>query len=391
MYELRLKRGAEQRLLRGHLWVFAGELAGVPAQLADGAVVAVADQRGERLGYGLYAQQGAISVRLVQRGSEPPPPDFIAQRLRAAVARRGLWGQQQNMLRLVHGEADGLPGLIVDRYGSHLVLQIHCAGMEQRRHEVLAALQAELDVQSVTALRRSVHRKHEGLPVGPPELLAGEAPSELLFGEGDLRYHVSVVAGAKGGFFLDQRANRARLRSWVRPGDRVLDLFCGSGGFGLNAARAGAGEVVLADTSRPALERALRSAEVNGLEVLTRQADLFRVLAGWAEEEAGAWDVVVLDPPGLARARSALPTALKAYRKINEAGLRLLRPGGRLLTCSCSQPVGRDAFLATLGEAARRAGRWCTVEAMHGADRDHPVLPGMPETDYLKVALVHAA
>ncbi len=383
---LRLRRGSERRLLKGHLWVFARDLAGSAQGVADGALVAVADARGAVVGHGLYSGQGAVTVRLVAWGERPPGEAFVAGRIRTALRRRQALAEREQMVRLVHGEADGLPGLIVDRFGEHLVLQIHCAGMERRRHEVLRALLECCQPSSVTALRRSVHRKREGLPVGPPEALHGEAPAELELQEGDLRYRVAVVAGAKGGFFLDQRANRARLRRWLRPGQRVLDLFCGSGGFGLNAGRAGAAEVVAADTSGPALARLERSAEANGIEVATRKADLFRALPQWAEREAGQWDVVVLDPPGLARGRAALPTAHKAYRKVNEAALRLLRPGGLLVTCSCSGPVGRDAFLQVLGEAARRAGRWVTVQALHGADEDHPVLPGMPETDYLKVA-----
>ncbi|MBM4319819.1 MAG: class I SAM-dependent rRNA methyltransferase [Deltaproteobacteria bacterium] len=393
MKDLRLKQGEEVRLLSGHLWIYAGELAEPSGELAGGELVRVVTWRGEVVGYGLFSATSRIAVRLLTRGGDEQlaePGEWIDQRLRLALQRRERWAEGSEMMRLVHGEADGLPGLVVDRYGRHLVLQIHCTGFERRKETLVQALLRLLQPESIVHLRRSLHRRKEGLGEGEPELLQGVGPPRLLtLREGDLLYEVDAGGGPKGGFFLDQRANRLRLRSYVRPGDRVLDLFAGSGGFGFAAQRAGAAEVTLVDSGAEVLARAQRSAELNGLQTKVERADLFGALPQWAEgERREAYDVVVLDPPGLARARASLPTARRSYRKINEAALRLVRRGGTLLTCSCSQLLGRQDFLGLLGEAARRAGRWATVLEASGAAPDHPVLPGMPETEYLKALFV---
>lgn len=395
MKELRLEHGEEVRLLGGHLWVYANELAGpLPRDLAGGELVRVISRRGEAIGCGLYSATSRIAVRLLVRGEEELPADpeeWIGERVARALRRRARWAEGSEMMRLVHGEADGLPGVVLDRFGDHLVLHILCTGFELRKEPLVRALVRCCAPQSIVHLRRSLHRRKEGLPEGEPETLHGQAPTgPLTLHEGDLAYRVEPGAGPKGGFFLDQRSNRQRLRSLVRPGDRVLDLFAGSGGFGFAAARAGAAEVTLVDSGLEVLERARQSAELNGLQVATERADLFRVLPGWAQgERRQGYDVVVLDPPGLARDRASLPTARRAYRKINEAALQLVRPGGTLLTCSCSQPLSRQGLLEVLGEAARRAGRWATVQEYGGAAPDHPVLPGMPETEYLKALYLH--
>lgn len=386
MKPVQLRRGEEIRLLGGHLWVYRNEIADIPAGLLPGDLVAVAAARGGTVGWGYYSPDSGIAVRLVSRGPEPPPGDLLARRVGAALARRGALLAQEPMVRLVHGEADGLPGLVVDRFGPLLVLGIHSVGLERRRTEIVAALVDQLRPEAILLLRRSPHRRKEGLPEGEPELLQGTLPEgPLTLAEGDLRYRVDAGGGPKGGFFLDQRENRARLRAYVRPGDRVLDLFSGSGGFGFSALRAGAASALLVDSGKEVLPRLEQSAALNALSVVTERADLFEDLPRWATDGVrGQFDVVILDPPGLVRERSGLPVARRAYRKINEAALRLVRPGGLLLSCSCSQPLSRELLLETVGEAAVRAGRWVTLLEARGAAADHPVLPGMPETEYLK-------
>ncbi len=389
MESLRLGRGRELRLLGGHLWVYATDVQRVEGAPGPGEPVLVRARDGRVLGTGLFNPSGKIVARLVTRGEARWSEELVAQRIRdAAEARQGL-DLVTDMYRVVHGESDGLPGLVVDRYGEHLVIQLLSMGMEVRRDAIVTSLVELLSPRSITEVRSSVHRRREGLDRGEPTVIHGEAPEDaLVLEERGIRYLVDVGTGPKGGFFTDQRENRVALGRYVRPGDEVLDLFAGSGGFGFAAAKAGAGRVTLVDSAKATLERARESADLNQVEVGLLRVDLFSEIRDLAKELGPVHDVVVLDPPGIAKHAKALPAATRAYLKLNQAALSMVRQGGLLVSCSCSQPMSTVGLLGVVGQAAVRSGRRVSVLEIRGSGPDHPILPGMPETKYLDAIFV---
>ncbi len=382
-----LKPGEQEDLRRGRRWVYANEVAAVAGDPAPGDVVDVLDASRRFLGRGYYNPRSLITVRLLTHEDEPVDAAFFRRRLEAAWAyrRRAFAGREERLraCRVVFGEADSLPALIVDRFGDVLSLQTLALGID-RWKETIAGLLAELLAPAAIVERNDAPvRDLEGLErrVG---LLRGDLPAQVTVVEEGVEFAVDVLGGQKTGHFLDQLDNRVAARG-LCAGGRVLDAFAYTGGFGLHAAWAGAREVVLVDDSEAALALAAANARRNGVaeRVTTRRANAFdelRRLAAAGER----FDVVILDPPAFAKSRSAREGALRGYKEINLRAMKLLPPGGVLVTASCSSHIDEEEFVAVVHAAAADAGRLVRLIERRGAGRDHPVLLGAPETRYLK-------
>lgn len=387
---LLLRKDQERRLLAGHAWVYSNEVDTAATPLKDlepGQPVEILGASGRWIGHGYVNPHSLICARLVSRErSRPLTPALWVARLRQALElRERLY--ERPYYRLAYGEGDGLPGLIVDRYGDLLGVQITTAGMERARGEILAALEQVLRPQAIVLRNDTGVRGLEGLGQGVESVL-GAPEDRLILTEGGpgghLEFLISPLSGQKTGWFYDQAENRARLgRFWV--GERVLDLCSYIGAWGLRAAALGAREVTCVDSSAAALERVLENAARNhlGERIRTLQGDTFEVLRE-LKDQGRHFDTLLLDPPAFIKRRRDEKEGTQAYRRLNRLALELIEPGGLLVTSSCSFHLGRDAFLRTVQNAARRAGVALQLLAEGQQGPDHPVHPAIPETAYLK-------
>jgi 23S rRNA (cytosine1962-C5)-methyltransferase len=375
-------KGAE-RWRQGHPWVYRADVASAPA---EPGIVRVTDRRGRFQGQALCSPRSQIRLRLLSRTDETIDAAWWTSRIRAAAARRA--GIDATAYRVVHGEGDGLPSLILDRYGPYVVAQLLSAGLEAARADVLAGVRAALSPEGILLRHDASVRRHEGMPL---EVVAayGAVPDAVEVREHGLRYIAALHTGQKTGSFLDQRENRVFIGSHTREGGRALDLFAYHGSFALHLARRAA-SVIAVDQSADALARGARNAALNGYtNIEWKEANVFDLLR---EMERGdeRFDTIVLDPPAFAKTKTSQLRALAGYKEINLRAMRLLVPGGLLLTCSCSYHVHRAEFLAMLADAARDSGRRLELRALTGAAADHPELLNVPETAYLKGALLAA-
>ena len=367
----------------GHPWIYRTDLYDEPGDTPG--IVAVTDRRGRHLGQALYSPKSEIRLRLLTRGREPIDAAWWGERIGAAAARRT--GLAATAYRVVHAEGDGLPSLVVDRYGPYVVSQLLSAGLEQVRDDVLTGIATALAPEGILLRNDSAIRRHEGLPL-EVTLAHGEVPKVVEVVEADVRYAAAPWTGQKTGAFLDQRENRVLVSEHAGPG-RALDLFTYHGSFALHLARR-ATAVVAVDSSAEALARGQENAALNGLtNIVWREANAFDVLRE-LERRAERFDTVVLDPPAFAKSKQSLVRALAGYKEINLRAMRLLEPGGVLFTCSCSYHVNRSVFLDMVADAARDSGTRLQLLAVTGAGRDHPELVNVPETGYLKGALLRA-
>jgi len=373
-----VSRKGEARILRGHPWIFRTDV--VRAQgITPGAVVRVAGSRGRPLGFAFYSDRSEIRLRMIDRG-ETLSESFLRDRVEAAVGWRQSVAEGAAACRLVHGEGDRLPSLIVDRYGDHLVVQTLSQGTEARKDELVRVLVELLRPAGILERNDPRVRALEGLDqrVG---LLYGEVPERVEVKEGDVTFEADLWRGQKTGLFLDQRENHLMARAYARG--RVLDGFSYHGGFALHAARV-AGEVLAVDTSAEAVAQIVRNAERNGLaNVAARDANLFDLLRE-LHDRGERFDTVILDPPAFAKSKDAVEKAVRGYKEINLRALKLLEPGGCLITCSCSYHVHEADFEEILAAAAADASATVTVVEKRRQARDHPVVLGVPETYYLK-------
>ncbi|ADI14310.1 class I SAM-dependent rRNA methyltransferase [Truepera radiovictrix] len=371
-----------RRLAGGHRWVFLDDLRRRPDTPAAPAAVEVIGPGGERLGEGWFNPKTKLALRLVTRGERRLGDDLIEARLRAAARYRERVTAGFEGFRVVHSDADGLPGLTVDRYGEVLVLQQHAAALEPWVPLVVETLRALYRPRGILARNTSPVRALEGLPQ-ETRVLFGSVPERVPFREGEVTLFAAPYTGQKTGAFLDQRENHVYAGEHARG--RALDVFCYHGGFALQLARR-ADEVVAVDSSAAALAELERGAAENGPEVArrvsTRRGDAFELLRA-AVRAGERFDTVVLDPPAFAKARAHKERALAGYRELNVQALKLLNEGGRLFTASCSHFVDDVAFGEMLEGAARDAGRLLRVLARRGAAACHPELLGLPESRYL--------
>jgi len=369
---------AEQRIQAGHLWIYKSDVIDVEA--APGDTVAVLGARGRVIGQALYSDRSQITLRLLAHGAEPADESLWRRRLEAALDFRERLRLDTTAYRLVHGEGDLMPSLIVDRYGDYLVVQSLSQGIERLLPTITRLLVDLVAPKGILARNDVKVRGLEGLDASV-EVLYGDVPPTIAVREGPIEYDVDPWKGQKTGLFLDQRENRAAAAAYARG--RVLDCFSYNGGFAMRLAGS-CDEVTAVDISADAVARIEANAKRNGLtNIEAREANVFDDLRR-LEREGERFDTVVLDPPAFAKNKASVPNALSGYRDINLRALRILKPGGVLVTCSCSYNVDEASFAQVVHEAATDAMVHVDVVEKRMQGRDHPVLLGVPETYYLK-------
>jgi len=382
---LRLRRGEDRRLRAGHLWVFSNEVDNEATPLLDfktGELVRILSDREQFLGYAYVNPHALICARILSRSQvHPPDRSLLTHRLRMALAlRERLYSSPY--YRWVFGESDGLPGLVLDRYGDILVGQIATAGMEALRAELEAAVCEVLSPQVLVWKNDSAARELEQLP---RQVLApiGRAPEELRVLEGQLNYSVTLASAQKTGWFYDQSSNRELWRRLISPGMRLLDVFSYVGAWAIAALTRGAREAVCVDSSEPALQLARRNAAANGVTVAIEHGDAFDVLDELVRR-GERFDAVVLDPPAFIKRKKDIARGQAAYRKLNQIAMRLLERDALLVSCSCSYHLEAEELLRLIQAAARHSGRFVQALYSGGQSPDHPVHPAILESRYLK-------
>ena len=388
------------RLQGRHPWVYRSDvdLVGANAEASDvphGSVVRVFDPRGKFLGTALYSSSSQIAIRMISHGSVADLPALVAERIRAAIAYRKELVSNTDAYRIVFSEADFLPGLIVDRYNDVLCLQILTQAMDSApvRAAIVQTLREELQPEGIVERVDPRIRELEQLPPRPSGLLQGEKSSTVISMNGGrvngdettgVRFHYDGLEGQKTGAFLDQRENYAATAQYAHG--EALDAFCYQGGFSLHLA-AKCSSVTGVDSSRPALEMAENNATLNAREIEWIEGNAFDLLREYAAANR-RYDTIVLDPPAFAKTKRDLEKALGGYKELNLRAIKMLRPGGILVTCSCSFHVGGADFLEVVADAARDAHKSLRVVENRGAAKDHPMLLNVPETNYLKALIL---
>ena len=379
-YTVYLKKNEEKRLIAGHSWVYANEVARIEGKDKNGALCTVCSFDGRFIGKGYINHASKILVRIFIKKDETDDGDFYYNRIKEAWEYRKRLGYE-NCCRVVFGEADNLPALIIDKYADILVIQCLSLGIHQRKKQIIADMVRLFQPKGIYERSDVAVRTKEGLPL-EKGLLYGEVPDEVIIEENGLKMSVDVKNGQKTGYFLDQKENRFAIRRYAKNG-RVLDCFCNSGGFSLNAALT-AKEVTAVDVSPLALDNVMRNASLNGLEnIKTEKADVFELLR--EKKSAGEkYDLVVLDPPAFCKSASEVKDAYRGYKDINVLGIKLVKSGGFLATCSCSHYMTLPLFEKMLSDAAKESGRRVRVAEMKMQAPDHPSLVNEEETQYLK-------
>lgn len=387
-----LRPGEADRILAGHPWIYNASVQRLTQPAADGDIVQVKDHRQRLLGVGFYNSKSKINVRMLASERVEINEAFFKQRIEAAVALRKRYLPEASSYRVVNSEADFLSGLIVDKYNDVLVVQTLSLGMDLRKTEIVSALSSIFKPRAIVERNDVASRKFEGLPESTG-ILAGKEPGSATVTLNGLKFETSFLAGHKTGLYLDQQVNYQAVAQFVPlfPAAQVLDCFSFLGGFGLHAARAGAAHVHMIDQSAEAIEAGKGNAATNGLadKCSFANANVF----DWLKEQTTArpnetvlprFDLIILDPPSFTRNRASVGDALRGYKEIHLRALKLLKPGGVLATFCCSHHVGTDLFQDVILSAAYDARRVLRRVAAYGQSPDHPVIPSIPETEYLK-------
>lgn len=381
---VRISRRGATRLKEGHVWVYRSDIISADG-VAPGALVKVTDERGKSLGTALYSSASQIAVRMISAGPVADLPGLLRERLQAAIAYRARVVTDSDAYRVVFSEADFLPGLIVDRYNDLLSLQVLTQAIDREpvREVVTAELNRQLKPAAIVERVDPRVRELEQLAPLSSGLIQGEK-NNTIFTMNGVRFHYDALEGQKTGAFLDQRENYAAAAQYARG--EALDVFCYQGGFALHLAQQ-CSSVTGIDSSRPALEVADRNAALNGREIEWIEANAFDLLRDSAD--AGRrFDTIALDPPAFAKSKKTLDTALRGYKELNLRALKMLRPGGTLITCSCSYHVSLADFMEVVADSARDMHRTLRVSETRSQARDHPILLTVPETAYLKCLIV---
>lgn len=387
---VKITKKQEYTVKQGHPWIYEDEITETDGTIENGCLIDVFGQKDQYLGTGIFSAESRIRIRLLGNNANEKYDDaFFARKVKYAVSyRRETMRDDIAACRIIHGEADGLPGVTVDRYGDILVSEIASYGMEQRKDIIYSALRSEIpELRGIYERNEGELRLKEGL-----ELYKGwygeDHPEETVFEitENGLKYEVDIENGQKTGFFLDQKYNRMAVRR-IAAGKTVLDCCTHTGSFAMNAAAGGALSVTAMDISERALEMAKMNAERNGITLKLRQGDVFEVLPQLKEEHA-FFDFIVLDPPAFTKSSKTFRSARAGYRQINAMAMRLLPRGGYLATCSCSHFMPKEEFRRMLCDAAADAGVGIRIVEEKGAAPDHPVVPYIPQTEYLKFVLL---
>ena len=387
MAKLILKRGKEERVRAGHPWIYRGEVAALAGDWRPGEAVTVLEGDGRFIGRGFYNPRPSLVCRLLTRHDEPVDGDFFRRRIEVALAFRQAAGLVSDAFRLIWSEADGLPGLIVDRYAGVAVIRCLTLGMVHCRSWIVEAVRGLPAVSGCFANDEVTAGRLEGFEPAR-HWINGTGPSEVEIREGPCRFIVSIEGGQKTGFYLDQRENRALVAS-LAAGRRILDVFCYSAAFACRGLAAGATLAVGVESSPEALELARRNLALNEAanRMELREGNTFDILRGM-ERGRERFDLVVLDPPPFTRTKTAVEAAARGYKEINLRALRLLAPGGILATFSCSHHVSPPLFEDICRAAGGDAGVTVRLVATLGQSRDHPILLNVPETRYLKGLLL---
>jgi 23S rRNA (cytosine1962-C5)-methyltransferase len=384
-----LKAGEADRIVAGHPWIYQGSVLRMTHPAADGELVQVKDHRQRFLGVGFYNSKSKICVRILSPERVDVDQSFFENRINVALALRKRHLPSASSFRVVNAESDFLSGLVVDKYEDVLVLQTSSLGMDQRKNLIVAALQKIFSPRAILERNELSSRKFEGLP-DANGVLCGEFKGPINIRLNDLSFEVNLETGHKTGLYLDQQVNYKLVSEFARGG-QVLDCFAFLGGFGLHAARRGAAHVQMLDQSADAIAAAGRNAEVNGLKEKCsfETANVFdwlkaQTIARPHERIIPTFDLIILDPPSFTRNRASVPDALRGYKEIHLRALKLLKPGGTLATFCCSHHVDATLFQDTLLSAAYDARRILRRIATYSQAPDHPIIPMIPETEYLK-------
>jgi 23S rRNA (cytosine1962-C5)-methyltransferase len=388
-----LKSGVDRPLRRGHPWIFSGAVKELKGGPQPGNIVRVIDNKGRALALGYYNPKSQIAVRILSRNlAQAIDAEFFRERLEAALARRAPFydPDETDSLRLIHAEADGLPGFVVERYDGFIVVQCHTLGAERLKELLLDALEERFSPRGIFERSDLGVRSYEGLPTDTVGALRGETPPATIWmRENGMKLAVDIAGGQKTGFYLDQRDNRTLVRR-ISAGRDVLNLFSYTCATSVAAALGGARRVESVDCDQSALDLARANVEINGLSMANQElikGDAMRVMSEHLDR-GHRHDLVILDPPAFAKHRGALRSALRGYRDLNAKALRLLRRGGLLLTSSCSGLVTMEDFQQMLGLAAGDAGVGIVLQQASYQPFDHPISPAFPEGRYLKSCLV---
>ena len=377
--------GKEKRVFSRHPWIFRSDIARVEGDIIPGDVLDICSSKGKFLARGFYNPASQIALRILTYRDEPIDRDFIAGRVREAISYRRTFADLHSC-RMIFAESDRLPALIVDSFGDVLVLQCLALGMERFKQDVVDALVSELHPAGIWERNDVPVRRLEGLEM-QTGLLYGNVPDRVQMTENGIHFWVDVKEGQKTGFFLDQKENRAAIAPFVR-GKRVLDCFTHTGSFALHAGYYGASEVTGVDISEFACAFAEENARLNRLENRVRfiTANAFDLLAE-ESREGKKYDVIILDPPAFPKSRSTVDSARRGYKEINLRAMKMLEPGGFLITCSCSQHILPDVFQDIVRDAASDARVLLRQVEFRTQGKDHPILPFAPETQYLKCGI----
>ena len=386
-YKITLKKGEERRILAGHSWVYANEAAKTEGSGGNGSLAEVCAADGRFIGKGYVNHLSKILVRIFLRGNEEDGETLWKERIAAAYElRKKLFADQDtDCYRLFFAEADDLPALIIDKYGDYFVLQCLSLGVDRRKEWAVNALRALFSPKGIYMRGDVAVRQKEGLPL-ENKTLFGEIPQKIIVRENGIRMSVDVRNGQKTGYFLDQKENRFAVRRYCKNAE-VLDCFCNSGGFSLNAATV-AKSVTALDISRFALENVEENAALNGFtNVRTECADVFEILRTY-RSEGKTFDTVILDPPAFCKNAAEVKDAYRGYKDVNISAMKLIKRGGFLITCSCSHYMTATLFEKMLEEAARNCGKRAKILEIRVQAPDHPALLAAEETSYLKVFIL---
>jgi 23S rRNA (cytosine1962-C5)-methyltransferase len=376
------------RILHGHDWVYSSEVLKAFGSPQDGDVVSLKDGSDRMLGSAIYNSKSQIVARRISRQRQDLDRDFFERRLRQAVAFRSRHGLDPQLGRVVWSESDGLPGVIVDRYGDHLVLQTLTLAMDQRKALIVEALRAVLDPQSIVERNDTAIRKAEGLELHTG-MLFGQAPAPVPVRIAGLRFEIDLLGGQKTGFYLDQIPNYPGVAKYAK-GRRVLDCFANQGAFALACAQAGAAQVQAIEISADCVERIRRNAALNEVQIESYAANVFDLLKDFDRQEA-RFDLIVLDPPSFTKSKGTLTEAMRGYKEIHLRALKLLNPEGLLATFCCSHHVSHEHFREMINDATVDAKKTLRQLATFSQAGDHPIIPTLPETEYLKGYLFELA
>ncbi len=379
-----LKKNEDRRLLGGHQWIFSNEIQRIVGEPNSGDVIEILRSDGRSLGVGFYNASSLIAVRFLSSVIEEVNGSFFVKKIRSAYELRKKLFPNSETFRVVNGESDFLPGLIIDKYNDYFSIQTFSAGMDLRLPLICDVLENIFHPTGIVERNESTLRTLEGIPLRK-NILRGNVSATVVELNG-VKFTVDILSGQKSGFFLDQRENRVAIKPFVNNA-AVLDCFSNEGGFGLYASTFGAKSVDCVDSSEEAISKAKENAALNNLNNIQFHAtDVFQFLDRSVKAKKN-WDVVILDPPSFTKSKKTVATAIKGYKEINTNGLSLVAPQGIFVSSSCSHHVDRDTFLTIIQESSVKADRKIKLLHFFGASPDHPTLPSMPETHYLKCML----